>query len=74
MWSSLMNFLLDDRGGAAAVVFFLFPSLENETIPLVHVEQLSAEEHEKTFHQEVQEKMMFHYQARLGLNAYSPVS
>lgn len=50
MWSSLMNFLLDDRGGVAAVVFFLFPSLENETIPLVHVEQLSAEEHKETFH------------------------
>lgn len=34
----------------AAVVFFLFPSLENETILLVYVEQLSAEEQEETFH------------------------
>lgn len=34
----------------AAVVFFLFPSLENGTLPLVYVEQLSAEEHEETFH------------------------
>lgn len=42
--------LLDNRGGAAAVVFFLFPSLENETIPPVHLEQLSAEEREETFH------------------------
>ena len=45
-----MNLLLDNRDGVAAVVFFLFPSLENETIPPVHLEQLSAEEHEETFH------------------------
>lgn len=45
-----MHLLLENRGGAAAVVFFLFSSLENETIPPVHLEQLSAEEHEETFH------------------------
>lgn len=34
-WSSPINLLLDDKGGVGVVaaVFFLFPPLENETIP-----------------------------------------